>query len=117
MASTLARNAVIATNSGARKRSRRAKAAVPLAQGEGEGARELRRREAIGVSASLGATLLGPKGDASASTVVSKFWEQVDLPLSENVILLDLAFVPDEPDRGSAPCALYSLSFPLLSFL
>lgn len=64
------------------------------------------RRDAL-VQGASGTALLanvltpGPNTEnALASQVVSKYWERVDLPLDESVILLDLDFVPDEPSRG-----------------
>ena len=32
--------------------------------------------------------------------MLSSSWEKVTLPVAADIILLDLAFVPDEPDRG-----------------
>ena len=40
-----------------------------------------------------------PAGPAKAEEV-SKYWEIIDLPLEPGVILLDIAFVPDDPKRG-----------------
>jgi photosystem II stability/assembly factor-like uncharacterized protein len=37
---------------------------------------------------------------AASAEVVAPSWERVTLPVAEDIILLDLAFVPDEPNRG-----------------
>jgi photosystem II stability/assembly factor-like uncharacterized protein len=37
---------------------------------------------------------------AAAAEVLSANWEKVPLPVAADVILLDIAFVPDEPQRG-----------------
>jgi len=48
--------------------------------------------------ASAALPLVAPQ--ASQAEVVSSSWERVRLPVAKDVILLDLAFVPDEPQRG-----------------
>lgn len=41
----------------------------------------------------------GVEGAVAAEDVISD-WEQVTLPVNPGVVLLDLAFVPDQPQRG-----------------
>ena len=49
-------------------------------------------------SIGMGPRVLQP--GAARAEVVSKFWERVELPIDESVILLDVEFVPQEPNRG-----------------
>lgn len=52
-------------------------------------------------AAALGAAALPLAAALPASAeVVAAQWERVELPVDKDVILLDLAFVPDEPNRG-----------------
>ena len=62
------------------------------------------RRHFISGSAALScslaaSTLLLPKREALSEELLSE-WEVVPLPVDPGVVLLDLAFVPDEPDHG-----------------
>ena len=50
--------------------------------------------------AAAGALPLAAPPAARAAQVLSSSWEKVTLPVAADIILLDLAFVPDEPDRG-----------------
>lgn len=51
------------------------------------------------VAAALSALPVVAPGRAAAE-VVSSNWERITLPVAADIILLDLAFVPDEPNRG-----------------
>lgn len=76
--------------------------ALPEAASEGEGAAVASRREALAAGAALVAAQtagLGAAGPAEAK-IIGKNWEVVDLGLDQGVVLLDIAFVPDDPDRG-----------------
>ena len=60
-----------------------------------------RRDLAKGALAALAAPALAalPAGPAKAEEL-SRFWEQVNLPLEPGVILLDIAFVESDPSHG-----------------
>uniref|UniRef100_A0A7I4B2R4 Photosynthesis system II assembly factor Ycf48/Hcf136-like domain-containing protein n=1 Tax=Physcomitrium patens TaxID=3218 RepID=A0A7I4B2R4_PHYPA len=50
---------------------------------------------------SLGVLMGGSDGsDAALADETISSWEQVVLPVDPGVVLLDMAFVPDQPDRG-----------------
>ena len=61
------------------------------------GRRDIAKGALAGLSAAAIAAM--PAGPAKAEEV-SKYWEIIDLPLEPGVILLDIAFVPDDPKRG-----------------
>lgn len=64
---------------------------------------QLSRRQlfaAASLAAASGLQLGAGVPGAAAANVVSPFWERVDLPVEKDIILLDIAFVPDEPNRG-----------------
>uniref|UniRef100_A0A0D6R441 Photosynthesis system II assembly factor Ycf48/Hcf136-like domain-containing protein n=1 Tax=Araucaria cunninghamii TaxID=56994 RepID=A0A0D6R441_ARACU len=59
--------------------------------------------EAAGVTCSLAALSLGlfpGTGIAKAEDVGLSEWEKVPLPIDPGVVLLDIAFVPDDPNHG-----------------
>lgn len=64
----------------------------------------LSRRSVLAASTaalSLGALSGGSDGnDAALADETISSWEQVTLPVDPGVVLLDMAFVPDQPDRG-----------------
>ena len=70
------------------------------------------RRAVLAATSALSfAGLLGGVEGAVAGEDVISDWEQVTLPVNPGVVLLDLAFVPEQPQRG-----LFSLSLSFLSF-
>ena len=83
------------------KASARSGAQVVKASADSDAATFGRRDIAKGALAGLSAAAIAamPAGPAKAEEV-SKFWEIVDLPLEPGVILLDIAFVPDDPKHG-----------------
>ena len=83
------------------KASARSGALVVKASADSDAATFGRRDIAKGALAGLSAAAIAamPAGPAKAEEV-SKFWEIVDLPLEPGVILLDIAFVPDDPKHG-----------------
>lgn len=44
--------------------------------------------------------ILGGGGIARAGELVTKEWERVYLPIDPGVVLLDIAFVPEDPQHG-----------------
>jgi photosystem II stability/assembly factor-like uncharacterized protein len=52
------------------------------------------------LGAGLAALLPVAVPGAASAEVVSSSWERITLPVAPDIILLDLAFVPDEPNRG-----------------
>ena len=83
------------------KASARAGVQVVKASADEDAATFGRRDIAKGALAGLSAAAIAamPAGPAKAEEV-SKYWEIIDLPLEPGVILLDIAFVPDDPKRG-----------------
>jgi len=66
------------------------------------------RRKFLAQSLSLSLSpLIGFAGQAKSEDLLSE-WERVYLPIDPGVVLLDIAFVPDEPNHGSC---FSSLSF------
>ncbi|MCO5584444.1 hypothetical protein L7F22_038371 [Adiantum nelumboides] len=58
------------------------------------------KRQLLAGSVSVAASsLVGFRRDAQAEELLSE-WEMVPLPINSGVVLLDVAFVPDEPDHG-----------------
>ncbi|KAI5060113.1 hypothetical protein GOP47_0024533 [Adiantum capillus-veneris] len=58
------------------------------------------KRQLLTGSASLAvSSLVAFQRDAQAEELLSE-WEMVPLPIDSGVVLLDIAFVPDEPDHG-----------------
>lgn len=70
------------------------------------------RRAVLAATSALSfAGLLGGVEGAVAGEDVISDWEQVTLPVDPGVVLLDLAFVPDQPQRGlESPSRSLSLS-------
>ena len=58
-----------------------------------------RRGVLAATTSAAGVAVLGD-GAALADQTISS-WEQVTLPVDPGVVLLDMAFVPDQPDRGA----------------
>ena len=60
---------------------------------------KIERRDVL--AGMVGAGVLANAGAVEAKTdVISKEWEVVNLPLDPDVVLLDIAFVPNDPNRG-----------------
>ncbi|GJP54204.1 hypothetical protein CLOM_g13299 [Closterium sp. NIES-68] len=84
--------------------SRRSTSASPLscrASAENAGDATISRRGVMLAGGLAGALSVMPPlvGRATAAEELSE-WEQVPLPVAPGVVLLDIAFVPDEPDHG-----------------
>lgn len=69
------------------------------------------RRELLYQSAAVSLSIVGPVKEAKADEQLSE-WERVFLPIDPGVVLLDIAFVPDEPSRGN----FLFLQFSVLNF-
>lgn len=61
----------------------------------------LTRRDLLYQSAAVSLSLSSIVGPAKADEQLSE-WERVFLPIDPGVVLLDIAFVPDEPSRGTS---------------
>lgn len=59
-----------------------------------------RRSVLAATSAGLALSRLSGDGGAALADDTISSWEQVMLPVDPGVVLLDMAFVPDQPDRG-----------------
>lgn len=102
-ASSSLRNAVPflqATGSGAPRACRRAQRVQCKASSEDAGL-ELSRRTVLGASLAVtAASQLQFPQQAAAGKVVSREWEQVDLPLDPAIVLLDIGFTGSDPNHG-----------------
>jgi hypothetical protein len=60
------------------------------------------RRNLLSAGAGLALSLstLTSSRPATAADIDLEEWEQVDLPLEPGVVLLDVAFVPNDPNHG-----------------
>lgn len=61
----------------------------------------LNRRDFITASALSLAPIIGSTSIAKAADSLSE-WERVFLPIDPGVVLLDIAFVPDDPSHGNS---------------
>mmetsp|Transcript_5155 Transcript_5155/g.18865 ORF Transcript_5155/g.18865 Transcript_5155/m.18865 type:complete len:416 (-) Transcript_5155:2485-3732(-) len=78
-------------------------AAVP--QEDEDATPQLRRRDSLAIAAGVaaGAAISAPKADAFlgfGGPPKVEEWDLIDLPVSSEVLLLDVAFCPNEPNRG-----------------
>ena len=82
-----------------RREVRRQVQARSHAEEENAGVKVERRSMLAGLAGA--GVLANAGGDAEAKTdLVSKEWEVVNLPLEPEVVLLDIAFEPNNPDHG-----------------
>lgn len=85
--------------------------AVASLEDGGEVESSVSRRNVLAATSALSlASLLGGGGAAVAEDSISD-WEQVFLPINPGVVLLDLAFVPDQPERGQCSNSFVSWIF------
>lgn len=76
------------------------------------------RRELLYQSAAVSLSLssvVGPVQEAKADEQLSE-WERVFLPIDPGVVLLDIAFVPDEPSRGNNSFLFFNLPMSISKF-
>lgn len=77
------------------------------------------RRHFVSETAALSLTLttlplFGSVQPAKSEESALSEWEKVSLPIDPGVVLLDIAFVPEDPKHGnfiSLHCSIYHLSF------
>lgn len=86
---------------------------IPKASSSSSSSSSLCRRrfiaETAAVSLSLAAPFLGSVQPAKSEDSLSE-WERVYLPIDPGVVLLDIAFVPDDPTHGQFSKILSFLS-------
>lgn len=75
----------------------------------------LTRRDLLYQSAAVSLSLSSIVGPAKADEQLSE-WERVFLPIDPGVVLLDIAFVPDEPSRGTSFFSLTNLKVKFITY-
>jgi hypothetical protein len=79
---------------------RRARLLAPRACSSSPTRRALIADTATAAAAAAAAPLLLPRTPSALAAEPLSEWERVGLPIDPGVVLLDIAFVPDDPSHG-----------------